>query len=105
MQVTIVSRGSNPELADRLYRAVVSEELRKMQRKHARQIEDLTCAYRMTEARLSKEYEKELIRIAKIIRGNPLQRVADRIVTAWAIFWALLLEFGFIEEIREDEDA
>lgn len=103
MQIAIIAKGTDSELADKIYRAVVSEEISRMQAKHERQIEDLTIAHEMTERRLSEEYKKELSRLQRSLRGNWWQRVAERISIAWAVFFALLLEFGFIEEIREED--
>ena len=102
MQIAIVAREGGNELAVKIYRAVVSEEIKRMQAKHARQIDDLTEAHKMTEERLSGMYKQELDRIAKNVRGNLWYRFTQRISTAWAMLWGMLLEFGLIEEERDD---
>jgi hypothetical protein len=104
MQIAIVSRPGAEELADKLYRAVVTEELGRMKTKYDRQVAALTEAHRMTEKRLSNMYTRELRRISKCLYGNWPQRMIDKLIDAWAVFFALLLEFGFVEYIPDEED-
>ena len=102
MQIAIVAKDGGNELADKIYRAIVSEEIKRMQAKHARQIDDLTEAHKMTEERLSGMYKQELDRIAKNVRGNWWYRFTQHISTAWAMLWGMMLELGLIEEERDD---
>lgn len=99
MQVAIIARDGGNELADKIYRAVVSDELSRMQAKHARQIDDLTEAHKMTENRLSDMYK--LARIAKNVRGNWWYRFTQHIATAWAMLWGMMLEIGLITHGKE----
>lgn len=103
MQIAIVARDGGNELADKIYRAVVSDELSRMQAKHKHQIDDLTEAHRMTEERLSGMYKQELERIQKRMRGNWWHRFTQHIATAWAMLWGMMLEFGLIAEERDGE--
>lgn len=102
--VVIIARNGGEELADKIRRVVVSDEIQRMKKKHEQQIDDLTVAHHMTEKRLSNMYNRELARLRKSLRMNWWERTKDSIATAWAIFWALLYEFKLVEYIGDKED-
>lgn len=99
MQVTVYAKDSN-DVAEAIYRTVVSEEIKRQKARYEQEIEDLTAAHQITEDKLNAFRRKDLN--ARKIRASRLESIRNRMAEAWGVLWGLMLEFELI--VQEDDE-
>lgn len=100
MQVTVYAKDSN-DVAEAIYRTVVSEEIKRQKARYEQEIEDLTAAHQITEDKLNAFRRKDL-NARKQSHASRLESIRNHMAEAWGVLWGLMLEFELI--VQEDDE-